>query len=188
MSKTEEIAKCVRTILECVGEDPDRDGLRKTPRRFAEAFQFFNSGHSQSIESIVKDAIFEEENEEMILVRDIEIFSLCEHHLLPFVGKLHVAYLPNKRVVGLSKLARIAEAFSRRLQIQERMTRDIAQSLMDILKPHGVACVVEAVHYCMVMRGVQKTGATTVTSCLLGDFKRDPKTRQEFMQLVKSKL
>lgn len=194
----------VRALLECAGEDADREGLLDTPERFANAFLFFTKGYQENIEDIVNGALFHEGHNEMVIVKDIEVNSLCEHHLVPFVGKvtpippqprrgahaqtdtrqMHIGYIPSDTVIGLSKLPRIAEMYSRRLQVQERLTKEVAHAIMEILKPQGVAVVMEAKHLCMAMRGVQKTTSSTITSCVLGCFERKFKTRNEFLSLV----
>ncbi|GAB1315513.1 GTP cyclohydrolase 1 [Madurella fahalii] len=174
----------VRTILECVGENPARSGLLDTPERYAKALIFFTKGYGENVRDIVNNAIFHEDHSEMVVVKDIEIFSMCEHHMLPFMGKMHIGYIPYHSVIGLSKLARIAEMFSRRLQIQERLTKEVANALMEVLNPQGVAVVMESSHLCMVMRGVGKSTATTITSCVVGCFEAKEKTRSEFLNLV----
>ncbi len=173
------------SILEAIGEDPEREGLVRTPGRAARAFEFLTEGYRNSIDDIVNNAIFESEASEIVLVKDIELYSLCEHHLLPFIGKAHVAYIPNGKVMGLSKLARIVDMFARRLQIQENLTMQIADALMRSLNPRGVGVVVEAKHLCMMMRGVEKQNSEMTTSCLLGCFKEDARTRSEFLSLLK---
>jgi GTP cyclohydrolase I len=173
-----------RELLECVGEDPERQGLVKTPNRAARAFEFLTNGYRQSLDALVNNAIFDSEASEIVLVKDIELYSMCEHHLLPFVGKAHVAYIPNGKVVGLSKVARIVDMFARRLQIQENLTIQIADALMKTLHPTGVAVVIEAKHLCMMMRGVEKQNSVMKTSCLLGSFKEDGRTRSEFLALL----
>ncbi|KAJ9143883.1 GTP cyclohydrolase-1 [Pleurostoma richardsiae] len=182
--RLQKMCGAVRTLLECVGEDPDREGLLATPERYAKAMLFFTKGYQQNVRDIVNGAIFEEGHNEMVIVKDIEIFSMCEHHMVPFTGKMHIAYIPNQSVIGISKLPRIAEMFARRLQIQERLTKEVANAIMEVLKPQGVAVVMESSHLCMVMRGVEKTGSSTITSCVLGCFERKEKTRNEFLTLI----
>ena len=179
------IAKAYRQLLESVGEDVDREGLRRTPDRAARALEFLTQGYRQDLEEIINGAVFASVASEIILVKDIELYSLCEHHLLPFIGRAHVAYIPNGKVIGLSKVARIVDVFARRLQIQENLTTQIAESLMNCLEPSGVAVVVEAKHLCMMMRGVEKQNSIMKTSCLLGTFKDDARTRSEFLSLLK---
>lgn len=179
-----EMRQAVRTLLLGLGEDPDREGLVDTPKRVVSALKFLTAGYHQSLEELLNGAIFHEQTHEMVLVRDIDLFSSCEHHILPILGKAHVAYIPNGKVIGLSKIARVCEMYSRRLQVQERLTAEIAKALEDLLQPQGVAVVIEASHMCMVMRGVQKPGAWTLTSSMRGVFKSDAKTRQEFMSLI----
>ncbi|MCL4866303.1 MAG: GTP cyclohydrolase I FolE [Gemmatimonadales bacterium] len=186
MTATEDtgIAGPVRQILAAIGEDADRDGLLQTPARVDASFRWLTRGYRMSVEEVVGDAVFDERHESMILVRDIELYSLCEHHLLPFYGQAHVAYVPAGRIVGLSKLPRIVEVFARRLQVQERLTDQIANAVMEVLAPHGVGVVIEAAHLCMMMRGVEKQHSRTVTSALRGIFRDDARTREEFLNLV----
>jgi GTP cyclohydrolase I len=174
----------VRRQLELVGEDPSREGLARTPRRVARSLAWLTRGYRQDAWSAVGEGVFAEAHDHMVMVRDIELYSLCEHHLLPFFGKVHIAYIPNGKIVGLSKLPRIVEVFARRLQVQERLTAEIADAVHDVLKPRGVGVVMEAVHLCMMMRGVEKQNSKTITSALLGSFRDDAKTRDEFLRLA----
>jgi GTP cyclohydrolase IA len=180
-----EMMQAVRTLLIGLGEDPDREGLIDTPKRVMKALQFLTKGYDESLDELLNGAVFTEDANEMVLVRDIDIFSSCEHHILPIIGRAHIAYIPNGKVIGLSKLARICEMYARRLQVQERLTIQIADALQGLLKPQGVAVVVEATHMCMVMRGVQKPGSWTVTSAMRGVFAEDERTRKEFMNLIR---
>ncbi|PYL35629.1 MAG: GTP cyclohydrolase I FolE [Verrucomicrobia bacterium] len=179
------VANAYRELLQSIGEDVNREGLQRTPDRAARALEFLTQGYRQNLDEILNGAVFESSASEIILVKDIELYSLCEHHLLPFIGRAHVAYLPNGKVIGLSKVARIVDVFARRLQIQENLTTQIAESLMNCLQPSGVAVVVEAKHLCMMMRGVEKQNSVMKTSCLLGTFKEDARTRSEFLSLLK---
>ena len=181
---TQELAGHIKAILELLGEDVEREGLLKTPERVAKAMQFLTQGYFQDGEEIVQTAVFTEPYSQMVLVKAIELFSLCEHHMLPFIGKAHVAYIPNGRITGLSKVARVVETYARRLQVQERLTEQIRDCIQDSLKPLGVAVVIEAMHTCMSMRGVQKSNAVTTTSAFSGIFLKSDKTRNEFLQLI----
>ncbi len=181
------IADLIVRLLRELGEDPSREGLVKTPQRVAESLRFLTSGYDVNVDRVARDAMFDVSCDEMVIVKDIEFYSLCEHHILPMTGKVHIGYLPAGKVIGLSKIARAVDVYARRLQVQERMTNQIAESLMELLGARGVGVVVEAVHYCMVMRGVQKQNSKTVTSAMLGSFRDDPRTRTEFMELIKSR-
>ena len=183
--KIEELMVHYREILRLLGEDPDREGLIKTPERVAKAMSFITKGYAQDPIAILRSAMFKEEYQQMVLVKDIELFSVCEHHMLPFIGKAHVAYIPNGYITGLSKIARVVECFARRLQVQERLTVQIRDSIQQALNPLGVAVVIEASHTCMQMRGVEKQRSVTTTSAFTGCFLSDPRTRDEFMQLIK---
>ena len=179
-----EYENLVRRQLELLGEDAARDGLLKTPERVAKAYAWLTRGYDLRVEDVIGDAVFEESHENMVVVRDIELYSMCEHHMLPFFGKAHIAYVPNGKIVGLSKLPRIVEIFSRRLQVQERLTEQVAQAIEDVLSPRGVGVVIEAVHLCMMMRGVEKQNSKTITSALRGQFRDCPMTRDEFLRLA----
>jgi GTP cyclohydrolase I len=183
----ESVADLMRKVITLVGEDPNREGLRKTPERFEKALKFLTSGYHQNLDTVLNGATFSVHYDEMVVVKDIEFFSLCEHHLLPFFGKAHVAYLPSKKVIGLSKIARLVNMFARRLQIQERMTSQIAEAIQEKLSPEGVGVIIEARHLCMQMRGVEKQHGQAVTSAMLGSFRHDKQTRQEFLSLVRHK-
>lgn len=179
-----EYEEMVRKQLELLGEDPSRDGLLKTPSRVAKAMAWLTRGYELTAAEVIGDALFEEHHENMVMVRDIEMYSMCEHHMLPFFGKVHVAYIPNGKIVGLSKLPRVVEVFARRLQVQERLGEQIADAIEDVLQPKGVGVVIEAVHLCMMMRGVEKQSSRTITSSLRGLFREDSKTRSEFLRLA----
>jgi GTP cyclohydrolase I len=184
-SKMEDL---IGQMLEAIGEDPSREGLARTPHRVAKSMEFLMRGYSENINQILNEAIFNERYNEMVIVKDIDFFSMCEHHMLPFFGRAHVAYIPNGKIVGLSKIPRIVEVFSRRLQVQERMTQQIAETLYTALSPQGVAVVVEARHMCMMIRGVEKQNSVATTSAMLGTFREDVKTRQEFLELISGRL
>ena len=181
------IEKLIHNLLIQIGEDPDREGIVKTPERVAKAWDFFTSGYTQNLDSIINNAVFAEDYDEMVTIKDIDYFSLCEHHLLPFFGKAHVAYIPDGKIIGLSKVPRIVEMFSRRLQVQERMTQQIADSLKDALSPKGVAGVLEGEHMCMQMRGVEKQNSYATTSSMKGIFLKDSRTREEFLNIISMK-
>ena len=180
------ISELMEELLVQIGEDPSREGLKKTPLRFENAIRYLTGGYTKDVREVINGAIYEEPYDEMVAVRDIELFSLCEHHMLPFYGKCHVAYIPDGRLIGLSKIPRIVDLFARRLQIQERLTSQIANCLQETLKPQGVAVVIEAFHLCMAMRGVEKQNAFAVTSSMLGVFRKDSRSRAEFMNLIQS--
>lgn len=183
---SDELSSLYEAIITGVGEDPAREGLQKTPERAAKALQFLTRGYQQSIDEVVNKAIFESANDQMILVKDIEVYSLCEHHLLPFIGKCHVAYIPTGKVIGLSKIARLVDMFARRFQIQENLTKQIADTLMQAIQPAGVGVIIEAQHLCMMMRGVEKQNSMMTTSMMLGSFRDHDRTRSEFLRLIRS--
>lgn len=184
-AKMTEFSDLVRRQLELMGEDPNRDGLEKTPLRVAKAYEFLTRGYWQDPKQVLNDALFDVKSDEMVIVKDIDFYSLCEHHLLPFFGKCHIAYLPTTKVVGLSKLPRLVEVYARRLQVQERMTTEIARVIDELIKPEGVAVVIEAQHLCMAMRGVEKQNSYALTSSMLGAFRNDARTRAEFLDLIR---
>jgi GTP cyclohydrolase I len=186
MTQDGKIANLIAELLKELGEDTGREGLDKTPERVEKALRYFTSGYNQDVKEVLNGAMFVEEYDEMVIVKDIDFSSMCEHHLLPFVGKCHVAYLPDRKIVGLSKIPRLVEMFSRRLQVQERLTTQIATTLNEALQPRGVAVVMEAIHLCMLMRGVEKQNSQAITSAMLGTFRERPETRAEFMELIKS--
>ncbi len=183
----EKVEKLVKDLLQEIGEDPTREGLLETPHRVAEAYEFLTSGYQMNVEEVMNEAVFNEKYDEMVLVKNIDFYSLCEHHMLPFYGKVHVAYIPDGKIIGLSKIPRVVEIFSRRLQVQERMTQEIADTLENYLQPKGVAVVAEAFHMCMMMRGVQKQNSSATTSAVHGVFKEDARTRSEFINLLSHK-
>ena len=180
----EELETIVRRQLALIGEDPEREGLVRTPARVASSLTWLTQGYGKTARDVIGDALFEESHANMIMVRDIELYSMCEHHMLPFFGKAHVAYIPNGRIVGLSKIPRVVDVFARRLQVQERLTEQIAHAISEVLQPRGVGVVIEAYHLCMMMRGVQKQNSKTITSAVYGSFREDPKTRDEFLRLA----
>ena len=182
------IEKCVKNLLDEIGEDSSREGLQKTPHRVAKAYEFFTQGYNKDIKKILNGAIFIEKYDEMVIVKDIDFYSMCEHHLLPFFGKIHIAYIPNGKIVGLSKIPRIVDVFAQRLQVQERMTQEIADTIEEYLNPRGVAVVAEGYHMCMMMRGVQKQNSITTTSAMHGTFTEDARTRSEFLNLISKKI
>ncbi len=186
MTEDGKIASLVAELLKELGEDVQREGLDKTPERVEKALRYFTSGYGQDVKEVLNGAMFVEEYDEMVIVKDIDFFSLCEHHLIPFFGRCHVAYMPNRKIVGLSKIPRLVEMLSRRLQVQERLTTQIANTLNEALQPRGVAVVVEAIHLCILMRGVEKQNSKAITSAMLGAFRDRPETRAEFMELIKS--
>jgi len=179
------LEEVLRELLGLLGEDPEREGLRRTPARIAQALRFLTSGYGQTVEQVVRGAVFESDCHEMVVVKDIEFYSQCEHHMLPFFGRIHIGYLPAGRIIGLSKIARIVDLYARRLQVQERMTSQIADALMEVVRPQGVGVVVEASHFCMMMRGVQKQSSSTLSSAMRGSFRTDVRTRMEFMELIR---
>jgi GTP cyclohydrolase IA len=185
--ESESVAWHLKAVLEALGENPDREGLVRTPERFEKALRFLTSGYSTDVKEIVNEALFDVNYDEMVIVKDIEFFSLCEHHLLPFFGKMHVAYLPNEKVIGLSKIPRIVDVFARRFQIQERLTQQIAETIQELVRPRGVGVICEARHFCMMMRGVEKQHSGTVTSAMLGSFRTSKESRDEFLSLVRSR-
>ena len=186
MPESSSLQELIRAQLQLLGEEPDRPGLRRTPQRVAESLRWLTRGYEMSVEEVVGDGVFDAEHDEMVIVKDIELYSMCEHHLLPFYGKAHIAYIPNGKIVGFSKLPRIVEVFARRLQVQERLTDQIAHAIQTVLQPKGVGVVIEAAHLCMMMRGVEKQNSKTITSAVQGVFRSDQRTREEFLRLVAS--
>jgi GTP cyclohydrolase I len=187
MSDPHDLSGNLRQILLALGEDPEREGLRRTPERVEKALRFLTQGYEQDADRLLNDALFSERYDEMVIIREIDVFSLCEHHMLPFFGRAHVAYIPDGKVVGLSKIPRLVDMYARRLQVQERLTVQIAQAIADKVKPRGVGVVIEAMHFCMIMRGVEKQNSIAVTSCMLGAFREQRETREEFLALIRKK-
>lgn len=177
--------KIIRDLISALGENPKRDGLKKTPKRVAEMYEFLTSGYDQNLKSIVNGALMPSETDGMVIVKDIEVYSLCEHHMLPFIGKVHVGYIPSKHIIGLSKIPRVIDMYARRLQVQERLGQQICEALESVLKPKGIGVVIEANHLCMMMRGVEKQHSQAITSHMHGLFRKDPKTREEFLRLIR---
>jgi GTP cyclohydrolase I len=187
MSDAKDLPKHIRGILAGIGEDPKREGLKDTPSRVAKSFQFLTRGYKQNVQTLLNEALFTVNYDEMVIIKDIDVYSLCEHHLLPFFGKAHVAYIPNGKVLGLSKVPRLVDMFARRLQVQERLTVEIAEAIIQAIRPRGVGVVIEAMHFCMIMRGVEKQNSVAVTSCMRGAFRDQQQTREEFLSLIKKK-
>lgn len=179
-----DVEEIIRNLLNELGEDPEREGLLKTPKRAAKAMQYLTQGYHQDVKTIINGALFESESDEMVIVKNIELYSMCEHHMLPFIGKCHLGYIPHGKIIGLSKIARLVDVFARRFQIQERLTKQIADSVMEVTEALGVGVVIEAQHLCMMMRGVEKQNSSMITSCMTGIFRKDPKTRAEFLSLI----
>ncbi len=186
LPESSSLQELIRAQLQLLGEEPDRPGLRRTPQRVAESLRWLTRGYEMSVEEVVGDGVFDAEHDEMVIVKDVELYSMCEHHLLPFYGKAHIAYIPNGKILGFSKLPRIVEVFARRLQVQERLTDQIARAIQTVLQPKGVGVVIEAAHLCMMMRGVEKQNSKTITSAVQGVFRTDQRTRDEFLRLVAS--
>ena len=187
MSRSRAVSDHVRGILAGIGEDPNREGLKRTPERVEKSLKFLTQGYKQNIKTLLNDALFTVPYDEMVIIKDIDVYSLCEHHLLPFFGKAHVAYIPNGKVLGLSKVPRLVDMFARRLQVQERLTVEIAEAITEAIKPRGVGVIIEAMHFCMIMRGVEKQNSVAVTSCMRGAFRDQQQTRDEFLSLIKKR-
>ncbi len=187
MSTPKDLPKHIKAILTAIGEDPNREGLKRTPERVEKSLKFLTQGYKQNIKTLLNDALFTVPYDEMVIIKDIDVYSLCEHHLLPFFGKAHVAYIPNGKVLGLSKVPRLVDMFARRLQVQERLTVEIAEAIIEAIKPRGVGVIIEAMHFCMIMRGVEKQNSVAVTSCMRGAFRDQQQTRDEFLSLIKKR-